>query len=177
MKNVLLVRGLGIHTVPKVASTSLSAAVAGMDYRRVSPEDPEPRFRFMVVRHPLERLVSAWRFFTPSHRMQHMRVFRHSVEPDMAFEPFVRVVLRDVEKDRHTTPQAVWKGPHAIDRLVKLENLPSAWGEMQARFGLGAIPHRNPTEHDEWWTYYTPDLARDALEVYGPDLEIFENAT
>ena len=73
MKNVLVFGGLRIHTVPKVASTSISAAMATSDFRRATPHEESDDWRFMVVRHPLERLVSAWQFFTPAKRLQHMR--------------------------------------------------------------------------------------------------------
>lgn len=177
MKNVLLLAGLRIHTVPKVASTSISAAIGKQPYGRVSPDEPGPEWRFMVVRHPLDRLVSGWRFFTPASRLQHMRVFRHPITADMRFEPFVRLVLRDATLDRHTTPQTHWAGGQDIDQLARLENIGPQWATLARRFGLRRLPLKNPTDHEHWSHYFTPGLARDALEVYGADLELYEHAT
>lgn len=168
--------GLLVHTIPKVASTSMSAAMVWTHPRRAHPTEDLPGFRFMAVRHPLERLVSAWLYFTPGDKLKHMQVFRHNVYKDMPFAEFVRVVLENPNKDRHTRQQDDWRGGQKIDCLVKLENLPREWNKMVGKYPVVEIPHKNSTDHSEWWSYYTPDLARDALAVYGGDLELYENA-
>lgn len=176
MKNVLVFGGLRIHTVPKVASTSVSAAMATSDFRRADPFEESDDWRFMVVRHPLDRLVSAWQFFTPHHRMQHMRVFRHDVTPDCTFRQFLDVVLQAPHKDRHTAPQTRYKGPHPIDDLVRLENLSEGWERLVGRFPVVPIPHKNQTEHGHWREYFDAAMARDALAYFEADLELYDGA-
>lgn len=176
--NVLVYGGLRIHTVPKVASTSISAALDRHMLSKVPPDQKGDGWRFMVVRHPLDRLVSAWQFFTPAIRLQHMQVFRHNVQPDMQFGAFLDVVLKDPWKDRHTIPQVDWTGGQTIDQLVKLESLPDEWETLRSRFeGLKPITHRNKTEHGGWQEYFTDAMADAALEKYGMDLELYEHAS
>lgn len=174
MKNVLAIDGLRIHTVPKVASTSISHAIP-RDITRIAPEEKGGDWRFMCVRHPLDRLVSAWRFFVP--RLEHMRVFRHDIHEGMTFPAFLTVVLKDPYKDRHTTPQVAWKGGQYINDLVRLEGLPDGWERLRRRYAfLKPIPHKNETQHDRWQAYFDGAMARDALVAYGDDLELYENA-
>lgn len=62
-----------------------------------------------------------------------------------------------------------------MDWLCRLEDLEAVWPPVAARFGLRPIEHRNGTDRGDWWTYYTPDLARLAMEIYGADMELYEN--
>lgn len=144
--------------------------------RRASPNEQNNDYKFMAVRHPLERLVSAWKYFTPGDRLRHSQVFRHSVWPDMPFDAFIELIVQHPMKDKHTTPQTRFKGDADIDLLVKLENLPKHWNTLVGRFSVDEITHKNKTDHDDWWTYYRPSLAQMALEAYGADLELYERA-
>lgn len=171
--SVLVHGGLRVHTVPKVASTSLSAAMP-KGVRRAFPTEASDDWRFMVVRHPLDRLVSAWRYFTTDKTAQ--RVFQHDVQLGMPFPAFLDVVLKDPSKDRHTAPQTRYRGPFPIDDLVRLESLEGAWDGLVGRFAVTPLEHRNATEREKWWNYYHRDMDRRALAVFEADLEMWEDA-
>lgn len=178
MKNVLAATGLRVHTVPKVASTSQSAAMAWDIPRRVGPDEPSDAWRFMCVRHPLDRLVSAWQYFTPGSKLKHMAVFHHNVWPDMTFPQFLTEVLKDPKRDRHTRPQVAYRGNQPMHQLVRLENLRDAWGSLIER-GLPVRPiqHKNKTDNQGWQAHFDAAMARDALSLFEADLEMYENAT
>lgn len=173
MDNVLVATGLLVHTIPKVASTSMSAAMLWKQPRRAYPTENLPGLRVMAVRHPLDRLVSAWRYFTTNPKAR----FGHDIGGNATFGDFLAVVLERPCRDRHTRKQVEFSGGQKIDRLVKLENLSHEWERLVGEYPVASIPHINRTDHAAWRSYYTPDQAGRALAVYRDDVRLYENAT
>ena len=158
---LLHVPGLCVYTVPKVASYAIRSAMKRA--KTANPNEDIPGFRFMVVRHPLERLVSCWAFFG------HNR--------GMAFEDFWGVCRQNYMQDVHTMPQACFTGGRRMDRRVRLEALNEEWDKIREKFPrLGRIKQRNASEHGPWQAYFTPDIQAEAEEIYAADLALYRSA-
>jgi len=177
MKNVLVNGGLRVHTVPKVASTSQSAAMLWKRPCRAYPDEQNDDYKFMAVRHPFDRLVSAWIYFTPAERLRHSQVFKHAVWPDMPFGAFVELVCQHPMKDKHTATQVRFKGGVEIDDLVRLEDMAPRWNALVGRFPVATMAHRNKTDHKSWPEYFTPALKAIAGDAYSQDIELYEGIT
>ena len=164
-ETVLITRGFRIHTIPKVASSSMSAAVD--DYRRVSTTEEGREFRFAAVRHPLDRLVSAWAFFC-------RRPIKHGLTGWVSgdpFDAFLGVVLERPQADKHVRPQVDYLHPD-MGLVAPLESLSEAW----AGLGLGEIPVKNATARNDWRGYKARPRLMRAEEVYSADLEVYHAA-
>ena len=183
LQNVLTTPGLLLHSCPKVASTSLTVTLreCGIMYGAVSPLDDHEGYRWAAVRHPLDRLVSAWTFFCRQKDdsvKTHPELVTAGYYHGMPFDEFLVIVLTHHACDQHTLMQHNFIGPHAMDRLCRMENLPAEWAALQRQFPYLTKPllviHK--TDHSTWQDYYTPQQRALAEEVFVRDLMLFESA-
>ena len=177
MQNVMLIDGLRVHTVPKVGSASIDKALRRFTNRHASPDEPGEEYRWMVVRHPLDRLVSAWAYFCkkdgPPKTMQGIGTFSW-----MPFGEWLERVLPDPSVNSHVQPQVDFKGPFRMDRLCRLENLNSEWKALRGRFPcILPVERWNKTTHDPWPSYYTPAQRSAAERAFAADIDLYESST
>jgi hypothetical protein len=182
MKNVMVVDGLRVHICPKVATASISAAMHGTKYRHVFPEEQGPEYRWMCVRHPLDRLVSFWSFFCKSDTDHEIKgqhdVLKLGYRYQMPFNEFLDIALQHHYLNAHTSKQTHFAGKNSFDRLCRLENLPQEWAILQEKFPflVKPLPLTHKSKHDNWQEYYTSSQRSRAEKVFFEDVGLYENA-
>lgn len=179
-KNVLVAPGLRIHICPKVATASISNAMLGVKYRHAKPDEEGPELRVMPVRHPLDRLVSAWSFFCRSETDHEIRGQKSLKELGyyyhMPFSRFLEVAFEHHADNNHTQMQVDFAGPHNPN-LIALQNLGAAWDILRSKFTyLRPLKHVHASTHLTWETYYSPSERLKALSVFQPDVRLYEQA-
>jgi len=168
-----------VHTAPKVASDAVVKALHGLHgWSRERVDDAGPEYRFGVVRHPLDRLVSGWAYFCLGDRMKNQPALREIGYFDrMPFEEFLRIATASHWMNQHTRKQVDFIGSQPFDRLVRIENLTDAWEDLRKIFpNIRRIVRRNTSEHGHWKTYFSADMAEFAERVYSEDLALYHRA-
>lgn len=178
--SVMLFDGLRYHACPKVASTAIAVSFRTIAEWR-TPEDPGDEYRFMIVRHPLDRLVSAWSFFCDPLRttMENNPEFqRIGYWKGMGFDDFLEIALKRHGDNIHTRKQINYAGPHEIDLLVPLENLPEAWEMLSQKFDyLKPLVHNHTSNRKrDWKDYYDYDTRKAAESIFEEDIELYRKA-
>lgn len=122
-------------------------------HRRAS-EVPAPRFTF--VRHPLDRLVSAWHFA------------RQSYTP--ALHELGKLPLREFMASDHLLvfPQTYWIDA-PVEFIGRFENLHADF----AKISDAELPHLERSEHGPWFEYIGGDLRGAAIDRYYSDFVTF----
>lgn len=157
---------LVIATSPKVASTSIARAVrrAGWRSTEQKPWTRADKEVALVLRHPLERLVSAYYWFvrvnnvkpgTPGHTFG-----------DIPFPAFVDYALKN--PNQHWTPQT-WQHADILHmpftEYWPLELLDTLWPPE-----LPDLDHAKKTDHKRWQQYFADEaLEQRCLEYYYDD--------
>lgn len=204
--------GLAYFPVPKNACTSLKRCFYEMNegrpfqpWRRedgrmayihdtpgyLSPEF-NPAFlertrgqaRLALVRHPLRRLVSAYKNRVLHHReLSPKALGQRAMEelglpPHPSFEVFVErlpdYVAVSSSIRHHTRPQRHFLGPDlsAFEHLCKVEEMPRVQALLERLAGRPvALPHLQQGGHALPDPEITPETRRRMLEFCGPDLE------
>lgn len=174
---------LRVHTVNKCASGAISQTLAGRAFS-VKPDDPGDEYRFMCVRHPLERIVSNWTYFTQTEKpffdSQGSEYGRMGYRHMMPFDDFLDVCLEHHAENHHTRAQADFAGPFEIDHLVPLHRLNDEWEWLRASFpdlNIKPLPEGvHATSHSHWGDYYTPQQQWDAERVFARDVKLWAKA-
>lgn len=181
--------GLAFIQPCKTANLSQKAAIAralGKPLKRLSSPHYDWEYRYArdipgeylivgTVRHPLDRLVSAW-----TDRCRH---FDHDgletcgFRKDMDFEQAARHVCQtpdDVINDHFRSLHYEY-GDVEPDILVRFETLRQDWERtrfaVQRHCGLqlARLEQRNVTKHDHWSEYYSQDLEAAVRQRYADD--------
>ena len=131
-----------------------------------APAGPE-YYRFATVRHPFDRTVSLWR---------HSQIggIKDGGLSAMSFAEFIAWVP-DAPRF-YSAPQADYLADAQIDSLVYYEALEADLLRLPFLAGLlnlDPIPIRNPTRHDPWYTYYTPELDAAVREHFQVDFDLY----
>lgn len=170
--------GLRVHLIPKVAHSSIGNTIGEMVIDNVYPDEESDDYRIMVVRHPLDRIVSSWAFFNykrAGHKLtsdiKHFAGWNTS-QP-MPFELWCKTLLEHYAHNAHFDKQIMFTGGQKIDELIAMEHLNTRWPEIAKRFNLPAIKFENRSDHDSWETYYTPELRAEAEAVFHEDVELY----
>lgn len=173
--------GLQIHVNPKVASASISRANKRNPQYSIFSDDPTDNFRFMVVRHPLSRIVSFYKFFVlDAKRIYSNQIHELGYEYNQPFEEFLEQYFKVYNRNHHSVKQSDLAGPFPIDCLVKLENLNKEWPKMMKRFeGLNGLPEEKIHKTDDskpWQDYFTTEQRYKAEQIFKEDLWLYERA-
>lgn len=182
-------RRLGYVAIPKVASTSIKAAMFGIEAnsaeeihalaldRRMSVAKARSKgiFLFSVVRNPFDRAVSIWRnrVYEPERHTRLTRIFPEG----MAFRDFA-ALLAEVgpKRDLHTMAQAallVHRHELVVDMICRFERLGRDWGLLRKLYKLPGLALHNASSPADYVDFYG-DTERDHIKtVYAGDVRLF----
>ena len=179
-RQVIHCNGLSMHLVHKNAHSAIVQTFKGLDTEpRSFPWDSPEGYRFMVIRNPLDKLVSCWSYFCKRPQVREMIEYMAKVgyKLNMTFEAFLEVVLRRYAENWHTEKQVVFTGGFTMDELCPLEKLNDRWPRLAERFGLGQLPERyNPSAHNKWDEYYTTETKESVEKVFKEDVELYKQS-
>lgn len=173
MRTVLVADGLRVHKVFKVASATISDAMSSVAVRMARPEERGQEYRWMVCRHPLDRLVSVFTYFCTGRYLGRIEM---GICKGMPWDDFLHVALGNPYGDKHLRPQIIAAGPYPLDKLCWLEDLTEEWEVLRERFSyLLPLKWLMKTEHKPWQEYYTPSQRIRAEVIYAHDLVLYES--
>ncbi|MEA3638335.1 MAG: sulfotransferase family 2 domain-containing protein [Lamprobacter sp.] len=133
-------------------------------------------YKFAIVRHPLDRLVSAFHFY---------QAWEHpSVAPAKEcknINEFLNSAYFDKDRrncTRSTGSQAKFlESPQnePLDKICRFEMLEDDIAEVAdfLRINLPQLPHKNKTAHDTFQAYFTPEMRALAEGIYFSDFLAF----
>lgn len=175
-------------TNPKTGGTSIRQAMAKAGSMRstyrVTAAMPS-YFTVMFVRNPFDRLVSCyadkynWGQNPNWIRTKYLMLAKiYGLAQDNSFEQFARKIGRipDRLSDRHFKSQH-WiyrqnlRRSGKIDFIGRFESFAEDIEALRQRVPLAPVGHINRSQHDDWRTYYTEDLADFVYERYQVDFD------
>ena len=173
--------GLRAHLVPKVAHSAIAYAIGEKQIgQRVEPDQPSDDTRLMVVRHPLERIVSAYTFFCKERLYAPFNegMANLGYKRDMLFNEFLDHLLVHYDENVHTKKQADFTGGNHIDILIPIDKLNDAWPRIAAKYNLDSLKEvqANKSNHSGWEEYYTTEQRERAEQVFKEDIELYNLA-
>ncbi|MBD3292071.1 MAG: hypothetical protein GF393_04045 [Armatimonadia bacterium] len=160
---------LTIATTHKTASTTMAHTLGKKGKFNEYREAPKDKPVVLIVRHPLDRLVSAFMWFVrgPSNIIPGGGNRRFGY---IDFGQFVRHT--ETHHNMHWTPQTFqhprWR---EYKRLVPLHDL-SLWWPAD----LPPLDHKKKTKRMEWQSYYDDELRDRCEKRYAEDIEAYELA-
>jgi hypothetical protein len=184
-------RTIFVH-VPKTAGTaientlrenqrqSVGGHTTALGYQSKFPEQFAQYWKFTVVRHPIDRFISAYCYL--AHRPVHPHLNNQVVHDCGSLESFAEkicaepaIILRIV----HLLPQHQFvcdqAGNALVDSIYKFEDLEEAWREIVERTGLKhvALPKKNASRRDPELILSAAHAELLASKIYAEDFEIF----
>lgn len=171
---------------PKCGGTSIKHALQmhdldGADHRTptnaVHPKTWESYFTFVVVRHPIERLRSAWRFHTSA---SYTGLYYETI-PNLRSMAFDEYFYRMKELKYCISPQWCYTyhelSTKNIDYICKMETLAADFEHVASVLNLenSRLPTRNASEEKPGQDLLTKpsSFQTDVLEFYREDFERF----
>lgn len=166
-----------IH-IPKTGGSSIRHGIwrsnyEGPEFWRV-PAAWADRFKFAFVRHPLDRLVSAWADFAQ------LRDFRGTMDDFIDIVVDERVIFDErrsntAERIRHhTIPQThPFNCLKEADYVGRYESYAADLAFVLGKVGMPAetTPALRKTEHGPWEAHLSGDALRRAIEFYEQDFD------
>jgi hypothetical protein len=145
------------------------------------PDEWSHLFKFAFVRHPLDRLVSAWKMFTDG-----TETFSAGKQGrDMTIEDALDILEDDsiiYDERRKTLPERLRH--HAIpqthpynclqyaDFVGRFERIDEDFAKVAEKLGMTAtLPKMHSTSHQEWQHYIKGEALERAAAYYKKDLE------
>jgi hypothetical protein len=183
--------------VTKAANTSIKHAIAEYDNGGNLPSDfviheygamhaiawdesyDFDGFKFSVVRHPFDRMVSCYRNKVLRSRLHSSLEGFGCFISEMPFLDFLRAVadIPDEEADIHFASQSFFlHGTRGcrVDKIVKMEELSESWSEIVVATGLDEmLPHRNPSKDHPFTPPGDPLLVDIVHKRFRDDFELF----
>ena len=185
LSRVVVVPGMcRVHLIPKVASAGIYKAFHTEKRAHLeTPEESGDEFRLVVVRHPLDRLVSNWTYFcqgSPTELNGQPQIRKLGYTDDMAFNDFLEVVFVQHEQNVHTRMQVEFLGPNKASRIIPIDRLDDEWFKLRRRCPemkvMREIPRTHTTTHRPWGDYYDAGSRVRAEEVFAPDVALFNES-
>ena len=140
--------------IPKTGGSSIEKALNIPPIHQFASQTERPRFT--IVRHPLDRLISAWEFSR----------FRGTVMDEELNEQALRKFLNldNVMVVRQTT----WVDGE-MDFIGRFETLEQDFAKISDL----PLPHMCATERKDWRAYFTPETLAYATAFYLSDFKTF----
>ena len=129
----------------------------------------ESAFKFCFCRNPFDRAVSHYHYA----RLYHSKPVRgHMAFPKtVLFDEFTRTLgnYKKMFQQQHLYTDGI-----KFDFIGRFENLYSDLEYVSNKTGIQLnMIHKNGTQHEPYWTYYTEETAQNVAEFYKEDFEIF----
>ena len=144
--------------------------------RIVGPDIWNAYYKFAIVRHPLDRLVSAFQFYR---EWDHPGVA--AAKKCRTFDLFLKSDYFD--KDRRNCTRATGlqstflETPHneALDRICRFETLAEDMDKVAQDLGIDPpqLSHQNPSKRGAYEAYFTPKTRSFAETLYADDFRTF----
>ncbi len=153
--------GLIIGLIPKSALTSIRGSLYPEYAEKVwRPEAMKHQFPIRIyIRHPLRRMVSAFRFLSMQPRV---------LPGACTFERFVDLILDGI-RNSHWLPQVAWFDEYNVTEIYQLERITETWPSEIELGHLNRSPDSTPTP--------TMGYRMDELnDYYGNDLRVWNHA-
>ena len=183
-EKVICVPGLvRVHLIPKVASASINAAFKNERRHHLAPAHEDGgEYRWAVIRHPLDRLVSLWSYFCEGDGLKGQpQVAKLGYFKGQGFEAFLDVVYNKGWANIHTRPQSGFLGDRQADYYADFANLGEEWKALKRRSpGLKIpwnLPRMHQTKHRGWKDYFTPETRKRAEDHFAKDMALHGKAT
>lgn len=176
-----------IH-IPKTGGTSIRKGVwqkrCGKAVFGYIPDEWQHLFKFAFVRHPLDRMISAWKMFTEGARGDQSWSLPADARP-LSIEEFVDIVEDETiiyderrktveEKIRHhTIPQThPFNCLQFADFVGRFERIDEDFEIVARRVGMTeALPKMHYTSHSHWQSYLSGPLLDRCIAYYAEDFE------
>lgn len=176
-----------IH-IPKTGGTSIRKGVWKKNYEGPAfgsvPDHWRGFFKFAFVRHPLDRLVSAYKMFSEG-AIGDQDWSMASDHRDLTFEEFLDIVMDETiifderrstfeEKIRHhTIPQThPFNALADADFVGRYENLEKDFQFVAERVGaLRHLPRMHYTRRGHWQDYFSPALEERCRAYFAEDFD------
>jgi hypothetical protein len=172
---------VAVVTIPKVAGSSIKAAVLEMRGVPIEGEDvphrhddlelcsvddvPRDYWIFAFLRNPWDRLVSCYEQKICTWRCKKQGFNTLGCRQGMPFDEFLGVVCKKPRGNPHWQPQGEFIGQRDTLRLYDFQDLARGWRHLQDIVkGLPALPHLNRSKRKEYRGYYN-DLDRRRVEM------------
>lgn len=176
-----------IH-ITKTGGTSIRKGVWHRNYEKpvfgYMPDEWSHLFKFAFVRHPFDRVISAWKMFTEGAVGDKSWKFPADARP-LTLSQFMDIVEDDSiifderrktfeEKIRHhaipqTHPFNCLK--HA-DFVGRFERIDEDFAKIAARLGMTTkLPKMHHTTHTHWQDYFDDEILSRCRAFYAQDLE------
>lgn len=159
----LLARAGLLRGVPRfpdhVTARELQAAI---------PDVFAKSFKFTFVRNPWDWQVSLYHYM-----QQERRHPQHALVAGMTFDNYIR--WRVIE-DKHLQKEFVTDaaGDAIVDFIGRFESLEEDFAAVCRKIGIAArLPHRNPSKHDDYRSYYNDATRALVAEHFREDVEMF----
>lgn len=180
-EKVVVVPGIiRVHLCPKVASASLYKAFHQEKRSYLAPAEANGgEYRFLPVRHPLDRLVSLYAYFCLGTGLNGQpQVAKLGYEQGMPFETFLGVIFERHWENIHTRKQVEFSKGHDIDQYAPFERLQLEWDAMRRVFPdlkvMRVLPYKHKTSHKPWQEYYDKHWRKRAEQEFAADLALYE---
>ena len=183
-------RAIFVH-IPKTAGISVCYSLFGGlagGHKRIreyclafSKQEFESFYKFAFVRHPADRLCSAFRFLRKGGRSEQDAQYGQQVlgafrdEDDFVKNWLTRDRLHDY---LHFVPQyeflRTWGTSPKVDFIGRFENLAEDFETIRSRVGGKPLKNLNSSERQKAWQEILSDESRERIrEVYAEDYELF----
>jgi len=144
--------------------------------KRMTYEDFMSRFKFVMVRNPYDRVVSAFHYLQQISWRRHRKKMLGEVD----FRTFVKTQLKDFGPDvnEHFVvqyPTFLFNECFFVDYVVRFEDIELAWSYVAEKVECSAVlPHFNRSAHNHYRDYYDQECKDIVRRIYEKDLEFLE---
>jgi Sulfotransferase family len=140
--------------IPKTGGSSIEKVLGIPPIHQFASKIERPRFT--IVRHPLDRLISAWEFGRMRGSVKAKELNQQTLEKFLTCD--------NVTVVRQTT----WIDDE-MDFIGRFENL----AEDFAKVSDLPLPHMNASPRKAWQRYFTPEMRKYATNFYLADFQAF----
>ncbi|UII31878.1 sulfotransferase family protein [Fulvivirga ulvae] len=168
---------------PRIYSRLMYHDTAQEVKHQLSSEVFSGYYKFAVVRHPHDWLVSMYFFLKQRKDIMLSKYF----EKFHSFESFINYLYEFRMSNQklnlfgdvyfQTVSDFLYdeEGCCLVDKIVRFENLPEDVDEVCEQLDLEiTLPHRNKSKHDHFTQYYNEDLWNKAKHILKRDFELLE---